>query len=217
MQPLTLYTHRSGPNPWKVAFYLTELGIPYTEVFLDFDQVKKPSFTSINPNGRVPALYDPNNETTVFESGAILEYIAENFDKDGKLCYPSGKEKYQQLSWLHLQMSGQGPYFGQCAWFSLYHGEKVQSAINRYAAEIKRVLAVIDSHLAATKSNYLVGDKCTYADLAWVPWNIVAHELLVTDWDASVQIPHYWAWHQRLLQREAVRKVWEQRRLAIES
>lgn len=103
-------------------------------------------------------------------------------------------------------MSGQGPYFGQRAWFERFHPEKVPSASERYANEIKRVTGVIDAHLKKQGTKYLVGDKLTYADLAFVPWyNLMP--LLIADWDWKAQYPVFGAWFEGLRERKSVQTV----------
>lgn len=116
LKPITLYSHPGGPNPWKVAIILSELGIPYENKIMDFADLKKDPFESINPNGRVPAIEDPNSGLNLWESGAIIEYLLETYDKGDSLRYKSGKERWEQECWLHFQTSGQGPYYGQRAW-----------------------------------------------------------------------------------------------------
>ncbi|KAK8183294.1 glutathione S-transferase [Phyllosticta capitalensis] len=207
LKPLVLYSHTTGPNPWKVAIVLEELQIPYETKFLEFPAMKAEPFVSINPNGRVPALEDPNTGVKVFESGAILEYLVETYDKEAKLHHTATSEKYLEKSWLHFQMSGQGPYWGQKAWFTYFHSEKnITSAIERYGNEIKRTLGVIDAHLKKTGKPYLVGDKISYADLAFIPWQSVLGWLL-PDFDAAKEFPEWSKWNQRLLERPAVKKV----------
>jgi glutathione S-transferase len=217
-----------GPNPWKVAILLEELGLPYETKFIDFADMKKEPYTSINPNGRVPAIEDPNTGITLAEvpplcrtfmtsranprsppqSGAIIQYLIETYDNTLSLTYTSFPEKYQLLQWLHFQMSGQGPYFGQKAWFSNFHSEKLPSAEARYANEIRRVLGVIDAHLKKHGTEYLVGDKCTFADLAFLSWNSLLG-WLVPDLDTAKEVPEFHAWNERLMARPAVRKVFE--------
>jgi glutathione S-transferase len=121
--------------------------------------LKKPPFEKINPNGRVPAIEDPNTGITLWESGAIIEYLIDTYDKSNSLTYTKAPEKYFVKQWLHFQMSGQGPYFGQAAWFEKFHPEKIASARDRYKDQIKRVFQVIDKHLKAAGTLYLVGDK----------------------------------------------------------
>jgi hypothetical protein len=110
LKPITLYSHAGGPNPWKVAIVLNELGVPYTNTF---PKVKEQPYLSINPNGRAPAIEDPNTGITLWESAAIIKYLIDTYDKDGKISYSSSPEKYLQDQWLAFQISGQGPYFGQ--------------------------------------------------------------------------------------------------------
>ena len=103
-KPIKLYSHAGGPNPWKVAIILNELQIPYDTELMDFGDLKKEPFESINPNGRVPAIEDPNTGYKVWESGAIIEYLLETYDKTGSLSYLSGKEKWEAKCWLHFQV-----------------------------------------------------------------------------------------------------------------
>jgi glutathione S-transferase len=210
-KPITLYSHASGPNPWKVAILLEELGLPYETVYLQFSDLKKEPFESKNPNGRVPAIEDPNTGVTMFESGAILEYLIDTYDKEHKLSYTTSPEKWLTLSWLHFQMSGQGPYYGQKAWFSFFHPEKnLTSVLERYSNEIKRVVGVIDRHLKQQGTEYLVGDKCTFADLAFVMWHQTMPRL-VDGWDYQTEMPTFHAWNERLQSRPAVKKIFEEK------
>ncbi|KAK5175414.1 uncharacterized protein LTR77_000553 [Saxophila tyrrhenica] len=222
LKPIKLYSHPGGPNPWKVAIILSELSVPYETQIMDFADLKKPAFESLNPNGRVPAIEDPNTNMTMWESGAIIEYLLETYDKENKLSFTQGKEKWETKSWLHFQTSGQGPYFGQRAWFVLYHADKIDSCLERYGNEIRRVIGVIDEHLKKTGRQYLVGDKCTYADLAFVPWhwlliqppNIMG-EGFAKEWEEKY--PAAWKWSQTLMQREAVNKCREERNKAMQA
>lgn len=116
-KPLKMYSHAGGPNPWKVAIILNELGIPYTTELCEFENLKKAPFEAINPNGRVPAIEDPNTGLTLWESGSIIQYLLETYDPTHKLSHTTPKEKWEESNWFHLQTSGQGPYWGQRAWF----------------------------------------------------------------------------------------------------
>lgn len=98
-----------GPNPWKVVIILNELSLPYES---EFPAAHEEPYISINPNGRFPALEDPNTGITLWESGSIIEYVLDTYDKETTLRYTEWPEKYQQNNWKHFQMSGQGPYFG---------------------------------------------------------------------------------------------------------
>ncbi|KAI5367592.1 putative glutathione S-transferase, Thioredoxin-like superfamily [Septoria linicola] len=209
-KPVKLYGHVQGPNPWKVAIFLEELSVPYEHEFLDFSVLKQEPFISSNPNGRVPALEDPNTGVTVWESGAIIDYILDTYDKNHEFRYTQSPQKYQQLAWRDFQMSGQGPYFGQKAWFTFFHSEKnMTSAIERYGNEIKRVLSVIDAHLSKTGQPYLVGEKVSAADLMFVPWNAMAGFLMGETFDEEWKksYPKCYQWHQSLVSRPAVKKV----------
>ncbi|EME41305.1 hypothetical protein DOTSEDRAFT_73646 [Dothistroma septosporum NZE10] len=212
-KPLKLYGHASGPNPTKVVIILEELKVPYEIEYVDFSKIKQEPFISVNPNGRVPAIQDPNTGITLWESGAIIECLIDTYDKDCAISYSTFPEKYLQSQWKHLQMSGQGPYFGQAAWFQFFHSEKnITSAIDRYKNEIKRIISVIDLHLTKTGKPYLVGDKVTFADLMFVPWNIVAADMLMggsfaEEWQKTH--PKAWEWHQSLASRASVEQAQE--------
>ncbi|KAL1305408.1 hypothetical protein AAFC00_002295 [Neodothiora populina] len=217
LKPITLHGHAGGPNPWKVALMMEELGVPYETKYWDFANLHKPDYEKLNPNGRTPTIEDPNTGLTLWESGAIVEYLIDTYDKEGKFTYTSSPEKYQLKQWLHFQVSGQGPYFGQRVWFSVYHPEKVQSAIDRYGGEIKRVFGVLDAHLKKTGAEYLVGDKYTYADLSFIPWNLLAPMAMGPDFEKEIQteLPTYWAWWQRVVNRPATQKIKKDREEAI--
>ena len=167
LKPITLWGHDSGPNAWKVAMILEELNVPYTHKIIEFPDMKKEAYESINPNGRVPAIEDPNTGITLWESGAITEYLVETYDKQHNISFtPGSKEYYEAKQWLYYQVSGQGPYFGQAVWFTLYHSEKLPSAVDRYVNEIRRVSGVLNRALQDKES--LVGGKFSYADAAFV-------------------------------------------------
>ena len=102
-------------------------------------------------------------------------------------------------------MSGQGPYFGQAVWFDRLHHEKLPSAVERYRNETKRVTMVLNNVLSGKE--YLVGDKCSYADLSFIPWAVVAPMILGEEFDFAAEYPNYHAWLERLLARPAVKKV----------
>ncbi|EPQ56277.1 glutathione S-transferase [Gloeophyllum trabeum ATCC 11539] len=208
----TLYTHKGGPNGWKAALLLSELGLSYESIYLDFErgEQKTSPHVDLNPNGRIPTIVDHgNNDFVLWESNAILLYLAERYDPDHTLSASTDADKYKQLQWLFFQASGQGPYFGQLGWFSWYHHEKVPSAIERYAAEAKRVLGVLDGELA--KREWLVGDKYTIADLSFIPWTVTGATGLIPGYDVSAEAPHVDKWLQRMLARPAVRAVYKEK------
>lgn len=199
-KPIRVWLTPPGPNSWKVVFLLEELGLNHELKSFSFADVKKKPFIDVNPNGRVPAIEDPNTDLTLWESGAILQYVIEQYDAEHRLSYEGVKERNLCSQWLHFQMSGQGPYYGQCGWFQHLHPEKIQSAIDRYANEIKRIISVLEGVLAAKESQWLVGDKMTFADMSFVPWNFRLSEVLNQSWDEVWEgAPHVRAWHERMI------------------
>ncbi|KAF2219590.1 glutathione S-transferase [Elsinoe ampelina] len=209
-KPILVHGHIGGPNPWKVVMMLEELKIPYEVKFWDFSELHKDPYEKMNPNGRTPTIEDPNTGITLWESGAIIEYLVETYDKNGDFTFTSSPEKFQLKQWLHFQMSGQGPYFGQKMWFTYYHSEKLPSAIERYEKEIKRVVGVIDMHLKSTGSEYLVGNKYTYADLSFIPWfNLVPYALQQPEVEKEFEkdYPTYYAWWKKVKGRPAITKT----------
>lgn len=190
---------------------LQELDIPYIDKPVEFPDMKKEPFESVNPNGRVPAIEDPNTDITLWESGAILEYLVETYDKEHKISFTQGSQDYfLAKQWLHFQMSGQGPYFGQAVWFTRFHPEKLESAKERYVKEIRRVSGVLDKYLA--DKEYLVGGKFSYVDLAFIPWFFV---LPLFEIDASKEFPNVDAWLKRQKARPAIAKALKLREEAI--
>ncbi|KAL2823780.1 glutathione S-transferase [Aspergillus cavernicola] len=221
--PIKVYTHASGPNPAKVIMILKELSLPYTPILVASSDVKSPPFTLINPNGRLPAIEDPNTGITLWESGAIIEYLIETYDdKDHTISFERGSEEYfHAKQFLHFQMSGQGPYFGQAVWFLFYHAEKIASAQERYLNEIRRVTGVLEGILGGgeegeKKKEYLVGGRFSYVDAAFVPWFEVVP--VVTDSiDLAKDFPNVKAWLDRVQGRKAIAesiREWEEARAA---
>ncbi|KAH1628908.1 hypothetical protein KXX21_005159 [Aspergillus fumigatus] len=208
LKPIALWSHVMGPNPLKVVFILEQLGIPYEQKYLATDQVKKEPFVNINPNGRVPAIEDPNTGITLWESGAILEYLVETYDKQNTISFPTGSPEYfQAKQWLHFQMSGQGPYFGQAVWFTIYHPEKVDSAKERYYNEIRRVCGVLNKYLQ--NREYLVGDKFSYVDAAFVPWFRIIPAITGDAIELGKDFPNLDAWLKRLHALPAISKAFK--------
>ncbi|KAI0686270.1 glutathione S-transferase [Cytidiella melzeri] len=207
----TLYSHKGGPNGWKVTIVLEELGLTYNTKFLEFDKKehKAEGHTKFNPNGRIPTLIDhKNGDFVVWESDAIVLYLVDTYDTDHKISVSDTKEKYEQLQWLFFQASGQGPYYGQAFWFTLRHAEKIQSAKDRYVDEIKRIFSVLDSVLS--KQEYLVNGKLTVADLSFFPWNHLALRfpaVLGENFALADGYPALATWHDKLSQRPAVQKI----------
>ncbi|KAI3528675.1 URE2 [Colletotrichum abscissum] len=210
-QPIVLYGHSYTPNPSKVVMILEELKIPYEHIIIDLAVVKEEPYLSINPNGRLPAIKDPNTGITLWESGAIVEYLVETYDDAGALSLASREDKFLLKQWLHFQVSGQGPYFGQLGWFRLFHPEDVPSAKARYEEQTVRVFSVLDRALKGKK--YLVGDKATYADISFMPWDYLARKLIgegwTDKWEVDTKYPDYAAWAERIRARPVVKNVLE--------
>lgn len=219
IQPLTLWGH-TGPNPNKVAMVLNLLDIPYTVADVGFNELKEPPYLAVNPNGRVPAIRDPNTNLTLWESGAIIEYLIETYDKENTLSFPQGSPEYfLAKQWLFFQVSGQGPYYGQAIWFQRLHSERVESAVVRYLNEIKRVTRVVEGHLSKQEKGadgpWLVGGKFSYADVSWLMWqhtvqgsfskeNAVGKE----QYDPE-EFPVMTEWLGRMKEKKAVKDVLE--------
>jgi len=158
------------PNGHKVHIMLEELELPYEVVPVNIgagDQFK-PEFLAITPNHRIPAMIDPegpNGQITLFESGAILIYLAE---KTGRLMPTNPTGRYLCLQWLMFQMGGVGPMFGQYNHFAAYAPEKLDYAITRYTNEVARLHRVLETRLKTSK--YLAGEHYSIADIATFPW-----------------------------------------------
>jgi GSH-dependent disulfide-bond oxidoreductase len=160
---ITLYTAPT-PNGWKISIALEEMGLPYEVRVIDFaaNEQKADWYVKINPNGRIPALVDDG--FGLFESGAILIYLAE---KTGKFLPSDIQARSRVIQWLMFQMSGVGPMMGQANVFLRYFPEKIQAAIDRYQREVTRLFGVMDKQLSAHE--YIAGGY-SIADMALWPW-----------------------------------------------
>ena len=198
------------PNGVKVSIMLEETGLPYEPQLVDFnhDDQHSPEFLSLNPNGKIPAIIDPNGPggkpLGLFESGAILLYLAE---KSGKFLPADAARRYETIAWLMFQMGGVGPMFGQVGFFHKFAGAAYEDKRprNRYVAESKRLLSVMENRLAGR--DWIMGDEYTIADISLLGWvrNLIgfygARELV--DFDALTAVP---AWLERGLARPAVQR-----------
>jgi len=166
---IDLYTFAT-PNGRKVSIMLEELELPYRTHVVDITKGEqfKPEFLAINPNNKIPAIVDSDGPggrpLTVFESGAILIYLAE---KSGRLLPPSGPDRYDVLQWVMFQMGGVGPMFGQYNHFALFAPEKIPYAIERYTQESRRLLHVLDRRL---EGRTFVTREYSIADVLLFPW-----------------------------------------------
>jgi GST-like protein len=161
------------PNGVKVSIALEEIGLPYEAHRVSFDTNDQfsPEFLSLNPNNKIPAIIDPNGPggkpLPLFESGAILIYLAE---KTGKLLPRDPALRYQSIQWLMFQMGGIGPMFGQVGFFHKFAGKEIEDKRprDRYVNESKRLLGVLEKNLE--DKLWMVGDEYTIADIAIFPW-----------------------------------------------
>lgn len=197
-----LYTWAT-PNGFKVSILLEELGQAYNVIPVDIgkgDQFK-PDYLKINPNNKMPTLVDQDGPDgkpySVFESGAILMYLAE---KHGQFLPTETAAKYRVIQWLMFQMGGLGPMLGQAHHFLQYAPEKIDYAMNRYANEANRIYGVVERRL--NESAYLAGDEYSIADIAVVPWirRPQRQNVNIDDYPATK------AWRDAILARPAVVK-----------
>lgn len=198
---IDLYTW-STPNGRKISIMLEELGLPYRVHAIDITQGEEftPAFLAINPNAKIPAIIDRDGPEgkpiTLFESGAILIYLAE---KRGHYLSTDPRTRYLTLQWLMFQMGGVGPMFGQAHHFLKFAPQAVPYAIERFTAETRRLYGVLDQRLS--EAPYLAGEY-SIADIATYPW-VARHE-----WHGVnlADFPHVKAWFERIALRPAVVK-----------
>ncbi|MHC5599757.1 MAG: glutathione binding-like protein [Nostoc sp.] len=194
------------PNGHKITIFLEETGLPYTIIPVNIgagDQFK-PEFLKVSPNNRIPAIVDREPADggapiSVFESGAILLYLAE---KTGKLIPQDLRNRAQVLEWLFWQMAGLGPMAGQNHHFSTYAPEKIEYAINRYVNETGRLYAVLNKQLADRE---FVGGDYSIADIAAYPW-IVPHERQSQNLE---DFPHVKRWFETIKARPATIRAYD--------
>jgi len=200
--PIELY-YWPTPNGWKITVMLEELGVPYEVKYINIgkgDQFE-PDFLKIAPNNRMPAIVDPDGPggepISVFESGAILQYLGRKFGK----FYPADERTRVQVEeWLFWQVGGLGPMAGQAHHFRQYAPEKIEYGINRYTNEVNRLYGVMNKRLA--ERDFLAGDY-SIADMASIGW-VIPHERQGQDLD---DFPNLKRWYETLMARPAVIKA----------
>ncbi|KAJ5771137.1 uncharacterized protein N7511_003188 [Penicillium nucicola] len=219
LKPIKLYGGILGPNPLKIGLILTALELPFESVPVAFADVKGPEYVAINPNGRLPSIHDPNTDLTIWESGAIIEYLIERYDtqEPRKLSFtPRSAEAELARSFLYFQASGQGPYYGQAFFFKKYHPERLDGAVERFVKEAKRVTGVLDNWLAKEKESHqeslgdgpwLVGNKLSYADISFIPWQHVLGTHLADEGFNEDEYPHVKEWIGRMLAKGPLKAV----------
>ena len=190
------------PNGYKVSILLEEIGLPYNVIPIDIgagDQFK-PEFLKISPNNKMPAIVDPDGSDgtpiSIFESGAILLYLAE---KTGRFWPADMRGRYDMIQWLMFQMGGFGPMLGQAHHFRIYAPEKIEYAVNRYTNEAKRLYGVLDTKLGQTE--FVAGDY-GLADMAIYPWTR-SHTNQGQNLD---DFPNVRRWYDALTARPAVQR-----------
>ena len=189
------------PNGWKITIMLEECGLEYEAIPVDIrrgDQFK-PEFLAISPNNRMPAIVDkrkPKKPVTLFESGAILSYLAET---TGKFMPKAREKRYDVLQWVFWQVGGLGPMAGQLSHFVNYVEEENPYARDRYGREYDRLLGVLNRQLA--DKEYICGDY-SIADMASWPW-LIPYKRFEQSLD---HLPNVKAWHDRMKSRPAVRR-----------
>ena len=192
------------PNGHKITLFLEEAALDYRLIKVDISKGNqfRPDFLAISPNNKIPAIVDHNpldggTSLSLFESGAILLYLAE---KSGLLLSGELRERHSTLQWLFWQVGGLGPMLGQHGHFKLYAPERIAYATDRYRTESLRLYGVLDRRLADTA--HVAGPDYSIADMACFPW--------VQTWKAQEialgQFPHVEAWYQKLKERPALRR-----------
>lgn len=198
-KPIDLY-YWPTPNGWKITIMLEELGVPYEINYVNIGRGEQfaPDFLKIAPNNRMPAIVDPEGPggepISIFESGAILQYLGRKFGR----FYPGDERQRVEVDqWLFWQMGGLGPMAGQAHHFRVYAPEKIAYAIDRYTNEVNRLYGVMNTRLA--DRDYLAGDY-SIADIACIGW-VVPHERQGQDLN---EFPHLKSWFERMMARPAV-------------
>ena len=200
---IDLYTWPT-PNGRKISIMLEETGINYTvfPINIGKDDQFQPNFLKISPNNKIPAIVDKENDNySLFESGAILMYLA---DKSGMLINKSNSDEYfRTIEWVMWQMGGVGPMFGQVHHFVKYNKGKSNYAEERYSKEAKRLYKVMDDRLA--KHQYISGKKYSIADISIWPWaaRFDWQEIDINDY------PNVTRWYREMVDRPAVQKGWQ--------
>jgi GSH-dependent disulfide-bond oxidoreductase len=197
--PIELY-YWPTPNGWKISIMLEELGVPYEVKYVNIGRGGQfePAFLAISPNNRMPAIVDPQGPggapVSVFESGAILQYLGRKFGK----FYPADERgRIEVEEWLFWQVGGLGPMAGQAHHFRQYAQEKIEYAVNRYTNEVNRLYGVMNKRLA--NREFLAGDY-SIADMASIGW-VIPHERQGQD---MADFPNLSRWYQTVKSRPAV-------------
>jgi len=197
MTPIQLYTYQT-PNGHKASIMLEETGLPYDVHIVDIEagEQKTPDFLALNPNNKIPVIVDPDRGRTVFESGAILHYLAE---RSGVLTPGSEAERTQALSWMLFQAAHVGPTLGQLWNYKIFAPEKIPYVIGRFEAEAGRIYRVLDGQLAC--HSHIAGEAYGIADVMTWPWIHAGLTKLGLALDAT---PDLARWYMAVAARPAV-------------
>lgn len=195
---IDLYTD-SSPNGFKITIALEELGLPYAlkHVQIERGENRLPAFLRLNPHGRIPVLVDHATGTTLFESAAILLYLA---DQTGRLLPTEPQARWQAIQWLMFHAASVGPILGQRVHFEIFAAAPLAAAIERYRRLCDEAFGVLDHQLA--RHPFLAGQEYSIADIAHFGWTHIAR---VIGFDFSAHV-HLSAWHERVASRPAVRR-----------
>jgi len=201
---LQLYSFPT-PNGVKVSIALEEMDLPYEAHTVKLNETTTPEFLSVNPNNKIPAIIDPNGPDgkplTLWESGAILIYLAE---KTGKLLPANPNDRATAIQWLMFQMGGLGPMFGQIGYFTVFAGKEIEDLRprQRYQEEGRRLLAVLEKHLEG--KTYLVAEEYSIADIAIWPWIRAAKVFYKSDEVLGYdKLPNIMRWWEHCMARPA--------------
>ncbi|MEX4006168.1 glutathione S-transferase N-terminal domain-containing protein [Neoaquamicrobium sediminum] len=206
---LQLYSFPT-PNGVKISIALEELGLPYEAHLIDItkNETWTDHFLSLNPNGKIPAIVDPDGPggkpLALFESGAILLYLAEKADR---LIPADSAARYETIQWVFFQMAGVGPMFGQLGFFYKFAGKEIEDKrpLDRYANESKRLMGVLEGRLKGRQ--WIMGDEYTIADIATFPWVRTLRDFYQADDLIGLSdFPETIAWLDRCLARPASQK-----------
>ena len=213
LKPLLLHALSTGPNPYKVAILLESLSLPYTVKLWDFGDdpqkgVKGSTFLSINENGRVPALKDPNTGVVSWESGACINYLLRVYDRSHKL-HPGPDATEQDRvdfdKWVFFLVSSLGPLMGQLNWYRNYHPTKNEDAIQRFEEQALRTYGVLDKQLEKVGGGSVLRGGFSAVDVHFWPWvNQFGFAGLKLDGFPSLQ-----KWYETIKERSDVKKAYE--------
>lgn len=198
MSALLLYAANT-PNGQKIPIFLEEAELEYDLHYVDFSKKEQfdPAYLKLNPNNKIPTLTDADEAMTIFESGAILLYLAE---KTGKFLPEDPRARSVTIQWLFWQMGGVGPMFGQLNHFKKFAPKKIEYALERYETEVHRLLGVLEKRLSSYK---FIAGTYSIADMATWPWVNSAINFLEMD---MTNYPKIVAWHKNIAARPAVKK-----------